>query len=262
MLSCCGAVFKLHVSGQELEYLRDKGGGICSGKDVEGLLVLDSALIGTIADGADDQVGDLVLVAELGDGGTFHFNGVGTESLPQFGGLLGGGDEDVSSDDRAGDDSGDARAVEGFDGLETDLACGLAGQGEQGLVGGEENRVFPAGQAVLDALVVEAVGPKNAHVVMSGFFGDDDVTWMEVGISGAGDAGEQDAGRFEMFDQEGGGHGSIYLSDACPGEDDGLAGKFAGDEPDMLDGVLRAVGEAVFKQGDFLVKGTQDGGGR
>ncbi len=174
------------------------GGGVEEGGEVGG-----GVGVGFVGDGADEEVGGLVVGADVGEGGAFHFDGVALEVVEEV--LVGGaflvGDELV-----AGEDGSVVNGLGEGDGLGVGEEVGIGGEGVVGGVGDGAGEEAEFG---------------GVDVVLNGAGGDDEVADFIVGVEGAGEAGEEDGAGLMTFDEVLGGHGGGDFADAGGAEDEG-----------------------------------------
>ena len=170
----------------------------------EGGEVVGGGGVGFVGDGADEEVGNLIVGADVGEGGAFHLDGVALEVVEEV--LVGGaflvGDELV-----AGEDGAVVNGVWEGDGL---------GVGEEMWVGGE---------GVVGGIGDGAGGEAEfggVDIILDGAGGDDEVADLIVGVEGAGESGEEDGAGLVAFDEVLGGHGGGDFADAGGTEDEGV----------------------------------------
>lgn len=272
------------LGGEGAEDFAEDEGGV-AGDGGFGLfeVVVVFLTAGEVGEGTDDEAGDLVGPADLGDGGGFHIEAGGlpdAEHPFSVGAVV---HEDRSADAVAADGEGGGASTDIHGG---NLGQGLAGHLEEGGVGGEEGgfdglfhaiaqgpdfvgihelEVFvsglkEAGEAMAGA-VGEGVGIDGFAVVIPAF-GDHHVADMAVGVDASGDAGEEDGADGVAFEDELGGHGGVDHADAGGEDEEVVAGEGAlaeGNAVEMGDGVGGGITEEQFAEGgDFRGVGAED----
>ena len=191
---------------QRFDEVFDHFGGVGRRHLQEGLEAVFGFAVGKVGERADDDAGTGELVAGLGDGGGFHFDGKGVgEVRPDAGNFVGVVDELVAADDQAavyrGAIKGDRRAGGVFD----------------------QRRVAVVAGGHLRQLADDVVKGGGIGVVVRSLDADDDVALLHAALQSTSAAGVDDAGGLVFFQKDGGGDGGVYFADAALAENDGAA---------------------------------------
>ena len=162
--------------------------------------------VGLVGDGAHNDEGDAVVVADMGDGSTFHLAAHPTKRRGDA--LLGlsTGNELVARADAA---FVGVHALERLGGPKRSLAqAGVGIEGDK-----LEVRVLAGGVAKR----------RHVEVMLGGVSGDHDVAHLEHLTQGAGNAGVDDMRDAKAASQRLRAHGRMHLADATLDDDDGHA---------------------------------------
>ena len=181
-------------------------------------------------------------MADLGDGGPFHFHGGhGREVGAGLGDALRVTHELVAGTDQP------------FLTLDPLLQLGHGGARQclQAFIGDK-------GGGHLRHLADFIAKAGDIHIVMTHFAGDDHIADMQLGIKTTRRAGIDDAIRCEAIQQQGGGNRRGHLADPGAGQHDLLASQLAAVEFATGQAQLFDVAHLGSQQGNFLVHRTYD----